>query len=216
MLNDAEFRFWTASNLIEITGERAETVGSLREMIASCPDAALFYHTYQLLQDRHYVTDRYPNDFAQWLLTSVREERLAERLAGVDLRLFVHISELRARMLAIIDEHLAAHPRSSGREGREPFYLCRAKTVTMPTGHVARDPASLAAEVRRAGIRSIYYHFVEARVRHDLGTNDFSQQLRSWGLPRAADRVDKLDIYSSTLYQLRERIASIIESEAAR
>jgi Family of unknown function (DUF5752) len=213
---NGEFRFWTASNLIVLTGERAETVGALRDLIADCPSACLFYHTYQVLRDKHYVTDRYPNDFAQWLLTSVREETLAERFAGLDIRRYGAIAELRAEMLAILDEHIAANPRNSGREGREPFHLCRAQRVTMPTGRVAADPLTLAAEIRRAGIRSIYYHFVEARLRLHLNTNDFSERLRAWGFERTAERVNELDIYSNTLYQLREGIASLVEREVAR
>lgn len=213
---NGEFRFWTASNLILLTGERAETVGALRDLIADCPSACLFYHTYQVLREKHYVVDRYPNDFAQWLLASAREETLAERFAGLDIRQYRTISDLRAEMLAMLNEHIAENPRNSGREGREPFHLCRAQTVTMPTGHVAADPLSFAAEIRRAGIRSIYYHFVEARLRLHLNTNDFSEQLRTWGHERAADRVNAIDIYSNTLYQLRERIAALVEREVAR
>jgi hypothetical protein len=215
MAPNGEFRFWTASNLIILTGERAETVGALRDLIADCPNACLFYHTYQVLRDRHYVVDRYPNDFAQWLLASAREEGLAERFAGLDIRHYRTINDLRAEMLGILNEHIAANPRASGREGREPFHLCRAQTVTMPTGHVAGDPLAFATEIRRAGIRSIYYHFVEARLRL-LNTNDFSEKLRAWGLERTAKRVNELDIYSNTLYQLRERIAALVEREVAR
>lgn len=213
---NGEFRFWTASSLILLTGERAETVGALRDLIADCPSACLFYHTYQVLREKHYVVDRYPNDFAQWLLASAREETLAERFAGLDIRHFRTITDLRAEMLAILNEHIAANPRTSGREGREPFHLCRAQTVTMPTGHVAANLPALAVEIRRAGIRSIYYHFVEARLRLHLNTNDFSEQLRMWGHERAANAVNEVDIYSNTLYQLRGRIAALVEREVVR
>jgi hypothetical protein len=209
------FRFWTASNLVILTGEHADTPGALRDLVVDCPNACLFYHTYQVLRDLHFVTDQYPNDFAQWALTSVHDERLAERLAAIDIRQCPSMVELRAETVAVFDEHFRHNPRAAGREGREPFYLSRAQTVTMPTGHVAEDPAAFAREVRKAGIRSIYFHFVESRLRFHLDTNDFSQHLHLWGLDRAAARVNALDIYSLTLYQLRDRIAAVVEKEVA-
>lgn len=207
------FRFWTASNLVILTGERAETPGALRDLVADCPNACLFHHSYQVLRDLHFITGQYPNDFAQWAMTSVRDERLAERLAGVDIRQCPSMVELRAETLAIFDEHFALHPRAAGREGREPFHLCRSQTVTMPTGHVAEDPEAFVREVRRASIRSVYYHFVESRLRFHLDTNDFTEHLRLWGLDAAAKKVNALDIYATTLYQLRERIAALVERE---
>jgi hypothetical protein len=208
------FRFWTASNVVILTGERAETLGALRDLVADCPNACLFYHTYQVLRDLHFVTGQYPNDFAQWVLTSARDDRLAERLAGIDIRQCPSMVELRKETVDVFDEHFALNPRAAGREGREPFHLARAQTVTMPTGHVAADPEAFVREIRRSSIRSIYYHFIESRLRFHLDTNDFSEHLRLWGFDDAARRVNELDIYSNTLYQLRDRIASLVESEA--
>ena len=56
-------------------------------------------------------------------------------------------------------------------------------------------------------------HFVESRLRFHLDTNDFSEHLRIWGLEDAARKVNDLDIYSNTLYQLRDRIPALVESE---
>ena len=210
----ASFRFWTSSSLVRITGDRAETPGALRELIATCSPASLFFHTFQVVRDRHFVRDQYPNDLAEWALTSVRDEMLAERLAAVDVRRVRSMNELREQILVVFDHHFRLHARASGREAREPFYLLQAQTVTVPTQHVAHDPRSFARELRRVSIDSVAFHFIEARLRLQLHTNDFSQYLRSFGLERVAEQIDALDFYASTLYELRDRIATLVEAGA--
>ena len=207
----APFRFWTFYGLVRITGDRAETPGALRDLIAQCPPACLFFHTFQVVRDRHFVRDQYPNDFAEWVLTSVRDEALAERLAGLDVRMCRSIDELREQTMAVFDHHFRLHPRASGREAREPFFLLQTQAIHMPTQHEASDPLRFAAELRRVSIRSVAFHFIEARLRLHLHTNDFSQYMRGLGLERVAEQIDALDFYTNTLFELRERIATVVE-----
>ena len=210
----ASFRFWTSYGLVRITGDRAETPGALRDLVAQCPPACLFFHTFQVVRDRHFVRDQYPNNFAEWVLTSVRDEALAERLAGLDVRMFRSMDELRDQTVAVFDHHFKLHPHVRGREAREPFFLLQAQAIHMPTQHEANDPRSFAAALRRVSIRSVAFHFIEARLRLHLCTNDFSQYLRGVGWGHVADRIDGLDFYTHTLFELRERIATWVEEGA--
>ena len=210
------FRFCTSSSLVMITGDRAETPGGLRDLVARCPEECLFFHTFQVVRDRHFVRDQYPNDFAAWVLTSVRDEALAERLAGLDVRMFKSMEELREQTLTVFDHHFKLHPRASGREGREPFFLHQARKVTMVTGREASDPASFAQELRHVSAASLAFHFVEARLRLRLHTNDFSEYLRGVGMEQVATQIEALDFYTHTLFELRERIARLVEAGLRR
>ena len=212
----AAFRFWTSTSLVRITGDRAETPGALRDLIATCTPASLFFHTFQVVRDRHFVRDQYPNDFAEWMLTSVRDEALAERLAGLDVRRARSMDELREQTVMVFDHHFKLHPRASGREAREPFFLLQAHTVTAPTQHEAADAAGFARELRQVSIDSVAFHFIEARLRLRLDTNDFSAYMRGLGLERVAEQIDALDFYANTLDELRERIAGLVEAGANR
>ena len=121
------------------------------------------------------------------------------------------MDELREQTLAVFDHHFKLHARANGREAREPFYLLQAQTFTVPTQHQAHDPRSFARELRRVSIDSVAFHFIDARLRLQLHTNDFSQYLRGFDLDRVAEQIDALDFYANTLYELRDRIATLVE-----
>jgi hypothetical protein len=71
--------------------------------------------------------------------------------------------------------------------------------------------------LRKVSIHAIYYHFIDARLRIKLNNNDFSVWLEEeLDLGQAADRLNRIDIYTSTLEGVRRNILRIIEGEMAR
>ena len=61
-------------------------------------------------------------------------------------------------------------------------------------------------------MHSIHHHFIEARLRLHLMSNDFSQWLEEEvGLPQAADAIERIDIYTNTMEGVRQQIATIVE-----
>jgi hypothetical protein len=66
--------------------------------------------------------------------------------------------------------------------------------------------------LRRVSVHSIHHHFIEARLRLKLMSNDFSQWLHEdVGLTETARALNRIDIYTSTLEDVREQIVRIIE-----
>jgi hypothetical protein len=64
-------------------------------------------------------------------------------------------------------------------------------------------------------IHSIHYHFINARLRLKLNTNDFSLWLENdLELGALADRINRIDIYTSTLSDVRNQILKIVENAA--
>jgi hypothetical protein len=119
----APFQFNSAAHLMRIVGERADNLEGLLAGVRSCPDEAIFQHTFQTLEEHHFIREGFSNDFAHWTFSACNEVALAEQLSGIDVREFTSLHALRERIIAIMSEHLAAHPRAGERAALEPIYF---------------------------------------------------------------------------------------------
>ena len=209
------FYFNSAAHIIRIGRDRATTLGEFGEILKRCADEAIFQHTFQTLEEHHYVQEGFTNDFAQWSFSACNEVGLAERLASVDVREFTSIKALREKINATVDDYLKKNPQARDRVAFEPFYFCASDTVVVPTPFVARNLGEFADGLQRVSLHSIHFHFIEARVRLKLNSNDFSLWLEEeMDLGSLADRLNRIDIYTSTLQDVRRKILKIVESAA--
>jgi hypothetical protein len=139
------------------------------------------------------------------------EVGLAERLAGVDVRSFTSVPDLRTRIVQIVEDYLRQGPHFKVRPALKPFYFCSSETVVIPTPFVAYDLEEFINGLENVSVHSIHYHFIEARLRLKLKTNDFSQWLdREMKLKEEAVSLNGLDIYTSTLEEVRSQIIAIL------
>ena len=208
------FYFNSASHLLRIGREKATCLQELLDAIRTCPDTSIFQHTFQTLEEHHYIREGFSNDFAHWAFSACNEVELAERLSSIDVREFTSIQILRERLVNLIESYLQKNPRAATRTAMEPFYLMAADLVVIPTPYVARNLEEFADGLRKVSIHSIYYHFIDARLRIKLNTNDFSVWLdKELEMRKAADRLNQIDIYTSTLEGVRRSILHAIESE---
>ncbi|PIX25841.1 MAG: hypothetical protein COZ69_02090 [Deltaproteobacteria bacterium CG_4_8_14_3_um_filter_45_9] len=208
------FYFYTSSNLVELTGEKADNLEELVALLKRCTGSAIFYHVFQSYRDRHFVIEQYHSDFAQWISTSLNEEPLAERLGSLDIRDFTSIRSLRESTIKIIEEYAYKYPQSKNRQGKTPFFFCQSVSVVMPTHYIAWNLEDFYQVIGKIGIRSIHYHLIEARLRLGIHTNDFSYWFRdSLKKEKLAHRIEGIDIYLHTLEEIRKKILHHIEEE---
>ena len=213
----AAFYFNSAAHLLRIGRERADNLQELLEAIRGCSDACIFQHTFQTLEEHHFIREGFSNDFSHWAFSACNEVELAERLAALDVREFTSIAALRERLVDIIETYLKRNPRAASRTAMEPFYPMAADMVVVPTPYVARNLEEFADGLRKVSIHAIYYHFIDARLRIKLNNNDFSVWLEEeLDLGQAADRLNRIDIYTSTLEGVRRNILRIVEGEMVR
>jgi hypothetical protein len=211
------FYFNSAAHVLRIGTQTANNLGELLEDIRTSPDDSIFQHTFQTLQEHHFIREGFSNDFAHWAFAACNEVGLAERLAAVDVREFTSIALLRARLLEILEEYLTRNPRARARAALEPFYFCASDLVVIPTPLVARNLAEFAEALQSVSIHAIHYHFIDARLRLKLNSNDFSQWLEGeLDLGQVADRINRIDIYTSTLQDVRRKILRIIDGALGR
>jgi hypothetical protein len=204
------FVFHTERRLVLLTGVRATNLDQLVEGLGAVPGSSIYFHTHQQYLSQHFEKPVFHNDFALWVSRALLEERLAERLAAVDILRFTSVRELREGILQTIRQHLA---ETGGRVREAPpgdaFQFCRSKSFVMPTGLVAPDvPAffRLLPDVTRI---SLHFHFITARLRLERPTNDFSRWLADRGRRDLAAALERLDPYAITLEELRDEIRRI-------
>ena len=208
------FQFVTASYLVCVENQKADTAAQLLDALASARDEAIFYHTFQSLGRYHFITEGFSNDFAQWTLASLNQPVLAERLASIDIRDYVSIAELRADIQRMIAEYVDGHAEKANLSAFEPFYFCRTAEVTVPLPWDAKTLAGIRAGLERLSHASFYHHFIASRLRLQLRTNDFSHWFRTeLGLERLADRADQIDIYTNTLDTARHELIELVNEE---
>ncbi|MEW6377509.1 MAG: DUF5752 family protein [Thermodesulfobacteriota bacterium] len=205
------FYFYTSFNLVELTGERANTLEELLALLKRCSGSAIFYHVFQSFRERHFAIEKYHSDFAQWISASLDEEVLAERLGALDVRDFTSIRAMRESMIQVIENHLQEHPQCKERTGKTPFFLSQSISIALPTKDVVWGLEDFYQVVRRIGTTSIHYHLVEARLRLGIHTNDFSYWFRT-SLQREglAREIEEIDIYLHTLEEIRMTILTIL------
>jgi hypothetical protein len=211
------FYFYSERRLVELTGEKARNLTELLYVLRFIDGAAVFYHTHHAFLDYHAITPDFRSDFAVWVRDEIRDQMLAERLGGVDPMEYTSIRELREVTLDLLEEHIEEHgDKRQARPGNE-FYFCRSKSFVLPTGRVAKTLDEFYKHLKKISLRSLFYHFFEARLRHERRTNDFSLWLTDClGKKSLADKIEKTDPYVLTLDQLRRKMLALIEAEMAK
>jgi len=209
----APFYFNSSTHLLRIQKEHASNLGEFLGALRTCTELSVFQHTFRTLQEHHFIRQGFSNDFAHWAYTDCNEAGLAEQLASVDVRTFTSLAALRERIVKVVEDYLKANLRARDRHALKPFYFCASDTVVVPTHMVARNLGEFLNDLQRVSVHSVYHHFIEARLRLKLVTNDFSMWLdNELGLKKAAANLNRIDIYTSTLEGVRQQIVRIGES----
>jgi hypothetical protein len=208
---DKPFFFNTSEHLLRIGRQKAVNISELLNALHTCPEDSIFQHTFRTLQEHHFIRQGFSNDFAHWVLSACNEPALAEQLASVDVREFTTIEGLRRRMIEIMDAYLQKHPHSGSNPAQEPFYFCAADLVVLPTPFAPDTVRGFLDALNQVSVHSIHHHFIEARLRLHRMSNDFSNWLETEvGLADAADAIERIDIYTSTMEGVRLQIARVV------
>lgn len=210
------FQFSSAASLIRIEREQARTLDQLLSALRSCSEASIFYHTFQTLEEHHFIREGLTNDFAHWTYGDLNEAELAEQLGGIDVRGFTSVADLRAQLIATVESYFRESPASHDRLASKPFYFCSSQTVVTPTPFIAHNLDEFIDALQRVSIHTIHHHFIDARLRLKLATNDFSVWMeKELGLNRAAALLNRIDIYTSTLDDVRRQILRVLRAASA-
>lgn len=206
------FEFKQSIILIKSTGEKARTVGELRDLIASVGADSIFHHTYQYFLKGHIL--EYTNDFSQWAGESIEERALSEHLSNIDPYDFSELELLREELIRAIDEYRTQFPEPREALPAEAFFFNTAETLVYPAGIRARNLAEFLIAIKYVEASSLYYHFYDARLRSPERTDDFSKWFeQELGKKELAARIQAIDPFMHSLERIRERIIERVEAE---
>jgi hypothetical protein len=211
------FYFNASAHLLRITTQKASALAELLAALRVFPEDSIFQHAFRTLQEHHFIREGFSNDFAHWVLAAGNEPALAEQLASMDVREFTSLGELRERFIQIVEKHLELDPADGTRMAEVAFHFCAFDIVVMPTQFVAGTMQDFVNGLREVSLHSIHHHFIEARLRLKLMSNDFSRWLHEdVGLTDTARALNRIDIYTATLQSVRKQVVRVVERSSAQ
>jgi len=206
------FQFRSGASLERLTGQKASNLEELLELIRTCPDSSIFYHTFSAFRMLREVHVPYTNGFSVWISKYLNDEALAEKLATVDLTEHSTIESLRRQIVETIEKYRNENPSVFQKTADKPFYLLDAIRIVYLTDKFAYDLKSFRELLNTVSVDSLYFHFIESRLYTQLRSDDFSTWIEESLKDRElARKIRAIDISVYTLEELRERIIQVID-----
>jgi hypothetical protein len=210
------FEFMDCRQLIQILGLRANDEQELAELLAEVSRDSVYHHTHGHFLRHGFVGAPYPNDFATWAITQVRDRALGERLAVISPLDHPTLEDLRQEILGILDDHLSRLNIVPRVIFGEPFEFMQSRVVEVPTGIEAGSLAEFRTGLATVPASAIYFHAIESARRLPHTQTDFTIWLRDGlGMPALASAVGRLDPYAGSLERLRAEMVHVCDAALA-
>jgi len=208
------FTFVGCLELREILGRRARDERELMEELEQIPAGSVYYHTHSIFLRHPRIAGGYPNDFANWVATQVRDQVLAERLAVVDPYLAGSVEELREELVSIVDSRIAAlNPVPRGVFG-DPLFFVQSHVLEVPTGLEAHNLADFRRCLAEVDVSAVYLHTLHARVRGEVAGGDFAHWIgQELGQDSLAAAIGRINPYLGGLEEIRREMLRLIDAE---
>jgi Family of unknown function (DUF5752) len=212
-LSETVFVFLGCLEVREILGVEARDERQLLEHLHHVPDESVLSHLCGVLLHRTVLPEAYPNDFALWSATELRDLRLAERLALVDLFDAGSVEAARTELVATVEDHLRHRPPGPGAGRAQPFAFMQSHVVPVPNGHRARTLREFRDALAEVDASALFFHLIEARYRLGRGQGDFAEWIAtSLGQPALADALARIDLHVGSLERLRDRHLTLLDT----
>jgi len=208
------FEFTGCIEIKELLGKKADDLLKLLELIEEVPTDSIYYHMYSYFLRHRYLTEPYPNDFANWASVQVRDRVLGEQLASVTSGRFKSLEDIRLELVDIIDTHLSAIRTIPFIGYGQPFYFMKSEIIEIPTGVRVSTFGEFKTALKSVDVSAIYNHVFEARLRIRKGRSDFAIWLEeALGKQELARKIELIDSYMYSLEGLRNKIVELCERE---
>ena len=213
-MKKADFNILDCALIVIATGEKAQNLRELRDILRTIHPGCLYYHFWGGLLRPHFDYPEFQNDFAEWASNKLHDSKISEQLSIIDPNVFVDIEDLRQEVVEIIDQRLSESEHVPWVKTGQDFHFIRSQIVIFNTGVSLSDPRELLKIIPNMSLGSIFYHFIDARRRTPENKNDFSIWLKSFGdkYEVLMDDLDKIDPYFTTLNELRQEISTIFHN----
>lgn len=214
---DRPFLFIGCSEIRELLGKEADDEKRLVELLEEVPLDSVYFHTHSYFLRHSHLERVYPNDFAEWVATEVRDHVLGERLAVVDPFELKGLEPVREELISIIDDHLSRTSIVPRVIFGEPFHFNQSRILEVPTGLEVRTLQEFRNALSEVDVSAIYYHMLEARHRLAKPESDFTAWIReSLEMPELAERLLVINPYHGNLERLRSALLTVCDEFLAK
>jgi hypothetical protein len=141
--------------LEKLTGRKAYNLEELLDLIKTCPESSIFYHTFSAFLRMREIHVPYNTDFAIWVAMMLNEKALAEKLTAVDLSEYKTLESLRMRLIEIIESYREEKSSAFQKTAEEPFYLYDITRIVYLTDKFAYDLKSFRELLATVSIYSV-------------------------------------------------------------
>ncbi len=196
------------------TGERAQSLRELRNVLRDIHPGSVYYHFWGGLLRPRFDNPDYINDFAVWAYYGLHDGALAERLAVIDPTDYPSIEALREKVIDVIEERLDETETVSWSAHDNQFHFIRSQIVVFDTRKRIENPEALVEIIPNMSVGSVFYHFIDARRRSERREDDFRTWMRGLGdsYNELRRRLAEVDPYFVTLAQLRDQLANVFRA----
>jgi hypothetical protein len=205
------FNICTEAGLVVHTNYRAESLKSLLDGLKKVSGSSIFYHMHHALLRRHFAHSDHMNDFARWVLLNLGQTSLAERLTSVDPMGTKSVREAREQLIAYVQEYVGAGELFFRvAEGKE-FHFLELHSVVLPLTTVEPDLEAFYHALKKATLGTFFFHLIEAPIRLEKQSNDFSEWLReTFGDEELAQAIAGVNPYMYNLWELKAKILECV------
>ncbi len=205
------FHFYSEYNLPVLMGIKTRNVAGLLENIKTAPDSCIYYHTHRFLKQHHYLIPEPPNDFAYWIRNVINQRELGEQVASVNITAFKSIEDLRQAFVSKLEDFRSKEAYNVNCNEGDAFQFMSCKTFCIPLKYKASNLKEFAEIMEKVTIDSFYYHVFETQLRLGRKRNDFAEWFDTIGQKELAEKVSRLDPYTTTLEGLRKNIIKLVK-----
>ncbi|MFA6916909.1 MAG: DUF5752 family protein [Parachlamydiales bacterium] len=193
------------------TGERASSLQELRDKIATVEEGCLYHHFWGDRMNTQFVHTQHHNDFASWVYHRLHDQILAEKLSIIDPTEFENLELLRQELLETIEQRLDNYEIVLWTRKEDQFHFVGSTIVVFDSSLEIKTPEELVKIIPQLSPNSIFYHFIDSRLRTAEKTDDFTLWLRQFGTKYEGliEEIQVIDPYFLSLTQLKDELARI-------
>jgi hypothetical protein len=173
-------------------------------------EGCLYYHFWGSRMNPQHIHHQFHNDFASWAFDGLHDKVLAERLAIIDPGF--NLENLRNELIEHIELRLDEYETIPWTTREKRFHFIRSTIIVFDCNLIISEPKDLPKVVSQLTSGSIFYHFIDSRLRTSEGIDDFSAWLKNFG-DQYLDLIEKIqaiDPYFFTLTKLKEELLIVL------
>jgi len=193
------------------TGKKAQNLRELREHLRQIEPGSIYYHFWGGLLRPRFDDPEYHNDFASWIVHSLHNKVLAERLAVINPSAYESMEALRNELIETIEESLDETEFPIWAERDAQFEFIRYQIVIFDTKLSVNNPKNFVDIIPGLSLGSIFYHFIDARRRNPNSLDDFQNWLLNFGGEYGilCHMINGICPYFTPLKKLREELSEV-------